>query len=421
MRRTYDVAASSRGGAPSRRRLGNDVPSTTHLERLAENPFARLGELLAGIQPRVNAPPILMSVGEPQHATPALASRVIAASAALWNRYPPPQGTLEYRAACARWLARRYRLPPEMITAERHVLSLCGTKEGLFQAGLLAVPESKAGKRPLVLIPNPYYLVYAGGATLAGAELVFLDASAENGFLPDLDALTPEQLERCALFYLCTPANPQGAIAGLDYLKRAIKLARDWDFVLAIDECYCEIYDRARPPGALEAALALGGDLRNLLVFHSLSKRSNAAGLRCGFVAGDPALIQRFQHLRSYGGAQVPLPLQQAAIALWDDEAHVEPNRALYRRKFDIAERLLAGRHGFYRPPGGFFLWLDVGDGEAAAKRLWREAAIRALPGGYIARPNARGGNPGRRYIRLALVHDDATVEAGLTRLMSVL
>ena len=396
------------------------MPINAHLARLADNPFARLAKLLAEVPPRANEPPITMSLGEPQHETPALAARIVAENADLWNRYPPMAGTPEYRAACAQWLQRRYRLPDGMIGGERHVLALNGTKEGLFQVGLLAVPERKAGKTPVVLLPNPHYLVYNGGATMAGAELVHLDATAETGFLPDLAAIPEEQLARCALFYLCTPSNPQGAVAGLAYLKQAIKLARDWDFVLAVDECYAEIYDKAPPPGALEAALALGGDLRNLLVFHSLSKRSNAAGMRCGFVAGDPDLIARFHHLRSYGGAQVPLPLQHAATALWQDEAHVESNRALYRRKFDIAEARLAGRFGFYRPPGGFFLWLDVGDGEAATTRLWREAAIRALPGAYLARSHD-GDNPGRRYIRVALVHDDATVAAGMDRLRQVL
>jgi aspartate/methionine/tyrosine aminotransferase len=396
------------------------LPINSRLARLADNPFARLAELLADVPPRANEPPILMSVGEPQHQTPALVARIVAENAHLWNRYPPMQGTPEYRAACAAWLTRRYRLPAGMITGERHVLALNGTKEGLFQVGLLAVPEAQAGRPPVVLLPNPYYLVYTGGATMAGAEMVHLDATPESGFLPDLDAITQDQLERCVLFYLCTPANPQGAIADRAYLEKAIKLAREWDFVLAVDECYCEIYDAAPPPGALEVCLALGGDLRNVLVFHSLSKRSNAAGLRCGFVAGDGDLIARFQHLRSYGGAQVPLPLQLAATALWQDEAHVEPNRALYRRKFDIAEARLAGSYGFYRPHGGFFLWLDVGDGERAASRLWREAAIRTLPGAYIAR--GRGGdNPGARYIRVALVHDDATVAAGMDRLRQVL
>jgi N-succinyldiaminopimelate aminotransferase len=396
------------------------LPTNPRLARLADNPFARLTGLLAGIEPRLNEPPIVMSVGEPQHETPALAARIIAEHAQLWHRYPPYFGTPEYRSACAQWLTRRFGLPPGMITPERHVLALSGTKEGLFQLGLLAVPESKAGKPPAVLLPNPYYLVYAGAGPAHGADAVALDATAATGFLPDLDAIPEEALARAALFYLCTPANPQGTVADLAYLRKAIKLARDWDFVLAVDECYCEIYDRAPPAGALEACASLGGDLRNLLVFHSLSKRSSAAGLRCGFVAGDPDLIERFQQLRSYGGAQVPLPLQHAATALWNDEAHVEPNRARYRRKFDIAEAALGRRFGFYRPPGGFFLWLDVGDGAAAARRLWREAALRVLPGAFTAAGEGEG-NPGRRYIRVALVHDDATVETGLRRLAQVL
>ncbi|HYM27155.1 MAG TPA: aminotransferase class I/II-fold pyridoxal phosphate-dependent enzyme [Steroidobacteraceae bacterium] len=396
------------------------MPANARLARLADNPFARLGELLADVTPRTNELPILMSVGEPQHPPPALLARTVAEHAHLWNRYPPMAGTPEYRAACAAWLSRRYHLPAGMVSGDRHVLALAGTKEGLYMAAALAVPETKAGATPLVLLPNPYYLVYLGGAVMAGAETVPLDATAATGFLPDLDALTPEQLERCALLYLCSPANPQGAIADLAYLEKAIALARAYDFVLVVDECYGEIYDRAPPPGALEACARMGGALDNVLVFHSLSKRSNAAGLRCGFVAGDPELIARFQHLRSYGGAQVPLPLQHAATALWQDEEHVEPNRELYRRKFTVAEEVLGRRFGFYRPPGGFFLWLDVGDGEQAAKALWREAGVRTLPGAYIARPTGCD-NPGRRYIRVALVHDDATVAAGMQRMLSVL
>ncbi len=396
------------------------MPLSTRLARLADNPFARLAELLAPVTPRATLPPLLMSVGEPQHETPPLVARVIAESSDLWNRYPPMQGTPEYRAAAAAWLQRRYRLPAGLISGERHVLALCGTKEGLFQVGLLAVPERKAGQTPAVLLPNPYYLVYLGGATMAGAEVVPLDATREAGFLPDLDAIAPALLERTVLLYLCSPANPQGAVADLDYLKRAIRLAREHDFVLAVDECYCEIHGDLVPPGALEACVALGGDLKNVLVFHSLSKRSSAAGLRCGFVAGDPELIRRFEHLRSYGGAQIPLPLQRAAVALWQDEAHVIENRARYRRKFEIAEEVLGRRLGFYRPAGGFFLWLDVEDGESAARALWQEAALRTLPGAYIARGEGEG-NPGRRYIRVALVHDEATVAEGMQRLRSVL
>lgn len=377
--------------------------------------------LCDGVVPRSNEPMIPMAVGEPQHAPPAMLARILAEKADLWNRYPPPPGTLEYREACAAWLARRYRLPQGMVTGEHHVLIVNGTKEALFLCPQMAVPQEKAGRQPTVLMPNPYYNVYNGGATLAGAEPVYLDCTKETGFLPDLDAIPEPLLARCALFYLCSPANPQGVIADLTYLKKAIALARAYDFVLAVDECYGEIYDRAPPPGALEACAQLGGALDHVLVFHSLSKRSNAAGLRCGFVAGDPHLIERFQHLRSYAGAQVPLPIQDAAIALWGEENHVEANRALYRRKFDIAEQVLGRDFGFYRPEGGFFLWLDVGDGEKAALTLWREAALRTLPGAYTARTNPGCENPGQRYIRIALVHDDATVEAGLRRLRRVL
>jgi aspartate/methionine/tyrosine aminotransferase len=391
------------------------------LDALADNPFARLRALLDGVRPQTNEPVLPWAVGEPQHAPPALLARVLAEKADLWNRYPPPSGTSEYRAACAAWLARRYGLPPGMIEGERHVLIANGTKEALFLAAQLAVPPQKAGRQPTVLMPNPYYNVYNGGGTLAGAEAVYLDCTKATGFLPDLDAIPESVLARCALLYLCSPANPQGAVADLAYLKKAIALARAHDFVLASDECYGEIYDRAPPPGALEACAALGGSLDHVLVFHSLSKRSSAAGLRCGSIAGDPYLIERFAHLRSYAAAQVPLPIQEAAIALWGEETHVEANRALYRRKYDIAEQHLAGRLGFYRPAGGFFLWLDVGDGERAALALWREAGIRTLPGAYTAIANPGTENPGQRYIRIAIVHDEAIIDSGMKRLRRVL
>jgi N-succinyldiaminopimelate aminotransferase len=248
-----------------------------------------------------------------------------------------------------------------------------------------------------------------------------LAAGPETGFLPDFSAVPRATLERTALAILCSPANPQGAIASLDYLKHAIGLAREYGFLLVVDECYSEIWDRAAPPGALEACQALGGGFENVLVFHSLSKRSNAAGLRAGFVAGDPGLIKTFLRMRSFGASQMPLPLQAAAAALWRDEAHVEENRARYRRKIDVAERILGGRFGFYRPEGGFFLWLDVGDGEAAAKRLWQEAAIKTLPGGYVGRPDAEGRNPAARYLRVALVHEDGVIAEALERLAAVL
>jgi N-succinyldiaminopimelate aminotransferase len=401
------------------------VPLNPQLDTLSDYPFEALRGLLNPVTPVVNDPPILMSLGEPQHQPPALLAETLAAHAHEWNKYPPMVGTPELRQAIVDWLSRRYRLPPGALDLDKHIATLAGTKEGLYLFSSLAVPRRKGGARPVVLVPNPYYLVYNGAATMAGADAVFLDATRDNDFMPDLAAIPRETLERTALFYLCSPANPQGTIAGLDYLKEAIALARRYDFVLAVDECYAEIYDRAPPPGALEACAALGLGANNLfdnvVVFHSLSKRSSAAGLRSGFVAGDPALIGHFRHLRDYGGCQVPLPIQAAAAALWRDEAHVEENRARYGRKFDIAEAAIGSRFGFYRPQGGFFLWLDVGDGEAATLRLWREGAIRVLPGGYTARAADGRDNPGRRYIRLAVVHDEATLETAFSRIRRVL
>lgn len=405
------------------------------LDRLSDYPFTRLANLLADVGPRANREPIIMSIGEPQHPAPPLIASTLNAHAHDWNRYPPIAGTPEFRAAVRDWLNRRYRLPDGLIDPDRSILPLAGTREGLFMTALLAVPAAKAGQRPAVLLPNPFYAVYEGAGIAAVAEPVFLTVTRETGFLPDLDALDPTLLERTALFYLCTPANPQGAVADLAYLKKAIALARRYDFILAVDECYSEIYDRAPPVGALEAAVAMAardadasgedrsGDavLRNLLVFHSLSKRSNAAGLRSGFVAGDPRLVGRFAQLRNYGAAGTPLPALAAAAALWADEAHVEENRALYREKFDAAEAALGGRFGFYRPAGGFFLWLDVGDGEDACRRLWAEGGIRTLPGAYLTRPDPDGVNRGRPYLRVALVHDTATVAMACERIAQIL
>jgi N-succinyldiaminopimelate aminotransferase len=413
------------------------MPLNPLLDTLSDYPFEALRALLNPVVPRVNDTPILMSLGEPQHQPPPLLAETLAAHAHEWNRYPPMAGTPELRRAFTDWLTRRYHLAAGVLDPARHVLSVAGTKEGLYLLASLVVPRRKYadpslprqwrvvregdGLRSAVLLPNPYYLVYNGAATMAGADAVFLDATPQNGFLPDLAAIPQETLARTALFYLCSPANPQGTIAGLDYLKEAIGLARRYDFVLAVDECYAEIYDRSPPPGALQACVELDEGFDRVLVFHSLSKRSSAAGLRSGFVAGDPALIAQFAHLRDYGGCQLPLPVQAASAALWRDEAHVEENRTRYRRKFDIAEAALAGRFGFYRPAGGFFLWLDVEDGEQAALRLWRDAAVRVLPGGYTARAAHGRANPGDRYIRIAVVHDEAILEDAFARMRRVL
>ena len=254
----------------------------------------------------------------------------------------------------------------------------------------------------------------------AGAEPVFLPCPAAANFLPDLDALTEDMLERAAIFYLCSPANPQGTVADLAYLRRAVDLARAHGFLLVSDECYAEIYDRDPPPGVMQIC-AEDSDLSNVVCFHSLSKRSSVPGLRHGFVAGDPEFLAAFLRLRKYAAASSSMAHYAAAEALWSDEAHVSENRRLYRRKIDIAERVLGGRFGFFRPPGGFFLWLDVGDGEEAARRLWGEAAVKVLPGRYLAEDRPDGSNDAHAYIRVALVNDPETAETALTRIAETL
>lgn len=393
------------------------------LDALRDYPFERLNQLLKGLTPRTNVAPIVLSVGEPQHQPPAFVREIIDRNDKTWNRYPPINGTPEFRKACADWLTRRYRLPAAMIDADTMIAPCAGSREGLYMAATVAVTRrDDGGPRPLAFLPNPFYQVYVGAATLAGAEPVFMPTTRESGFLPDLDAIAPEELDRAQIMYLCTPSNPQGAVADLAYLKKAITLARRHDFMLVVDECYAEIYTGDTPPaGALEAAAALGGGLDNLIVFHTLSKRSSVPGLRSGFAAGQPRAIALLHRLRTYACAATPLATLEAATALWRDEAHVTATRALYRRKFDIAERLLAGRFGYYRPGGGFYLWLEVGDGEKATQKLWSEAGVRVLPGAYLTRPNADGTNPNQAFIRIALVGELEPTEEALARIARTL
>jgi len=392
------------------------------LDQLFGSPFLRLDALLSSVMPKNGVPPILMSVGEPQHPVPALVAPELARNTAAYGKYPPVAGTPEFRRAVADWLVRRFQLPPGLIEPDACVAPLSGTREGLFMAAQLVVPPLAAnGKRPAVLMPNPFYHAYVAGAVMSGGEPVLVSATRENQFLPDFLGLEPEILDRAALIYLCTPANPQGTVASLDYLERLVRFAQERDVVLLCDECYSEVYDEVPPAGVLQAAARSPLGLKNVLVCNSLSKRSSVPGLRSGFLAGDAALMKQFLKLRMYSAPAIPLPLLDAATALWRDEVHVEANRAMYREKFRLAERILSNRLGYYKPGGGFFLWLDVGDSVAATTKLWRDAALRVVPGAYLGMTDRHGLNPGERYIRVALVHDRETTETGLHRLADTL
>lgn len=402
----------------------------SRLDHLPEHTWDRLRALLDGVRPGAGSganEPIDLSLGEPRHPMPDFIGEILAQNQALYAKYPPIQGTLAWQAAVSGWLGRRYGLTD--IDAQRHILPVSGTREGLFSAAFIAVPEEKAGAKPAVLMPNPFYQCYAAAALCAGAEPVYVPATAENGFLPGFATLDDDLWARAALIYLCSPSNPQGTVAERGYLGKIIAKARRNDVILVVDECYAEIYADAPPVGVLQVCAEMAADGRGeaddpysgVLAFHSLSKRSNLPGLRSGFVAGDPALIAEFRTLRTYGGAPSPLPVYAAAAAAWADEGHVEASRALYREKFDAAERILAGRLSYFRPGGGFYLWLDVGNGERAAKQLWQEAGIRVVPGRYLAQSDASGYNPGAPYIRVALVQPVETTEKALQQLAQTL
>jgi aspartate/methionine/tyrosine aminotransferase len=394
-------------------------------ETLTDFPFARLNSLLAPIAPPSHLSMINMSVGEPQGAMPAFARQIVNEELDGWNRYPPNQGLPDLNLAICEWLTRRYRLPKGLLDPNVHVHPTAGSKEGVYIIASVATPQQKGGGKPVVALPNPFYQAYLGGAVMSGAEPLLVNASAENGFLPEFDKIDEATWQRITVVYLCSPANPQGAIASKEYLQKLLRLCRKYDAVLAVDECYAEIYTDAAPPGALEAALEIdetGGKdpFHNLAVFHSLSKRSNAAGLRSGFVAGDPKYVAMILRWRTYGGPQIPIAVQKASAALWREETHPVATRQWYVKNFRIAEQILHNRFGYFTPGGGFFLWLDVGDGEEATRKLWREAHVKVLPGAYACRETG-GVNTAHRYIRVALVHDEKTTREGLGRLASVL
>lgn len=381
---------------------------------LPDYAFPRLRKLLDTHAP--GGEPIAMTIGEPRHEMPEFVGRILAENLAGFGVYPPNDGTPELLAAISGWIARRYGVT----VAENRLMVLNGTREGLFNALIALCPERKRGQTPAVLIPNPFYQVYAVAALTVGAEPVYVPATAATGFLPDYAALAPDLLDRVAVAYICSPSNPQGAVAPKGYLADLLALAEKHDFTVFADECYSEIWREAPPPGILEVVQATGTDPERVAAFHSLSKRSNLPGLRSGFVAAGPASMERIRKLRAFAGAPLPLPLQRVAEAVWQDEAHVTASRALYQQKFADAEQVFAGMQGFRPPGGGFFLWLPVEDGEAAALKLWQQTGVRVLPGAYLSR-DAGGQNPGKGYIRVALVAPREETQRGLTRLRDCL
>jgi aspartate/methionine/tyrosine aminotransferase len=389
-----------------------DTPE--RFSNLPEYAFPRLRKLLDSTP--AGGEVVHLTIGEPRHPMPDFVGEVLAANMDGFAKYPPNEGTPELLGAISGWIGRRY----DVDVGPERIMALNGTREGLFNAALALSPETKNGKKPVVLIPNPFYQGYAVAAVEVGAEPVFVPATEETGFLPDFAALPAEILDRATIAYLCSPANPQGSVASRDYLAGLLHLAQKHDFRLFADECYCELYRTAPPPGALQVAVAEGIDPERVAVFHSLSKRSNLPGLRSGFVAAGAESMKHIRQLRAYSGAPLPLPIQRVSERVWAEESHVVANRALYRQKYEDAAEIFAGVNSFRLPEGGFFLWLPVEDGEQAALKLWRETGVRVLPGAYLAR-EVGGHNPGKGYIRVALVAPREETQRGLMRLRDCL
>ncbi len=386
---------------------------------LPEGPFAQLAKLLGKVEP--GKPPVSLSIGDPQGQVPSFIMDALTRAAASFGNYPAITGTEDWRHAAADWLNSRFGLNGA-IDPEKHVLPLAGTREGLFSVLLPLMPLSKNGAKPIVAMPNPFYQCYAAGALAAGCEPLYVPATEETGFLPDYAGLPKATLDRIAAVYICSPSNPEGAVADENYWKTLFALADKHDFIVLSDECYADIYFGAPPLTALPARQKLSGGFSRLLTFHSLSKRSGLPGLRSGLVAGCPGLIEKFRAFRNVAGPTVPGPLLAASAAALRDEAHVAANRAAYAEKMAAAERILGNR--MRRPEGGFFLWLKVTNGEAAALRAWREQGVRVLPGAYMGReitPGKTQSNPGFSYVRVALVSNLSTIMTALERVGEIL
>jgi len=374
------------------------------LDRLQPYPFERLAELKRGVLPPRDLPHIPLSIGEPRHPAPGFIAEEIIRHLHGMAAYPKTKGSTELRQAIADWLTARFSLPEASIDADQHVLPVNGTREALFAFAQCIVARDTDS---LCVLPNPFYQIYEGACLLAGATPWFVNTTVETGFIPDFEGVPESVWRRCQLLYLCTPGNPTGAVIPVETLERLIGLADQYDFVIASDECYSEIYqnDTSPPTGLLEAAAGMGrDDYQRCVVFHSLSKRSNVPGLRSGFVAGDASILRRFLLYRTYHGCTMPPHTQAASISAWRDEEHVRKNRRLYEDKFEAVLDILSPVLHVQRPQAGFYLWPETpGDDREFARDLYAEQNVTVLPGSYLSR-DADGVNPGHKRVRMALV-----------------
>lgn len=389
-----------------------------NLQKLQPYPFQRLRELFHGITPDARYKPINLSIGEPKHETPALIRDALVQNLGGLANYPTTAGIAELRQAISAWLSRRYQIPA--LDPEKAIIPVNGSREALFAFAQAVIDGSRPA--PVVISPNPFYQIYEGAAFLAGAEPYFLNMLPENDFAMDFDSVPESVLQRTQLVYLCSPGNPSGKVMTLAQWQQVFALSDRYGFVIAADECYSEIYfDEANPPlGALQAAHQLGRDFTRLVIFSSLSKRSNVPGMRSGFVAGDAQILERFLLYRTYHGCAMSPAVQAASIAAWNDEAHVVENRRLYDEKFKAVTPMLQSAMETAIPDGAFYLWARVsGSDTEFARRLYQERNVTVLPGSYLAR-EAHGVNPGLNFVRLALVASLEECREAAQRILSL-
>jgi len=385
-----------------------------NLPQLHPYPFEKLSQLKQGIVPPEDKAHIALSIGEPKHATPEIIKAAILNNIDTLGNYPTTKGLLELRQVIKQWVESRFNLGADALDAETQVLPVNGTREALF-AFAQCVIDSQASDG-LVVMPNPFYQIYEGAALLAGAEPYYLNTLEANQYLPDFDAVSEDVWQRCQLLYICSPGNPTGAVIEQATHEKLIHLALKYDFVIASDECYSEIYDDENnpPQGLLQSAYAMGHtSFKNCVIFHSLSKRSNAPGLRSGFVAGDAGILGQFFKYRTYHGCAMPVPTQYASIAGWQDEQHVLENRQFYREKFSAVIDILSDVCEVKKPAASFYLWMKTSIDDAEfAQQLFAQENITVLPGSYLSR-EINGVNPGKNHVRMALVASvDECIEA---------
>jgi len=390
--------------------------SNENLGLLKEYPFQRLNNLLKDINIPKNKKTTILSIGEPRHKPPSFIKEIINKNYSKWEKYPPTLGTSKLNNACIKWLCRRFNLPAKYINENKNIVQVAGTREGLFNIALAINPNLKNNKQPAILIPEPFYQVYAGAARISRAQPIFVESLKSNKYIPNFNSVNTQILKRTSIIYICSPSNPEGTSLSLDDWNNLILLTRKIKATLVVDECYTDIYTDKPPIGPLEACVKLKTNINNIISFHSLSKRSNVPGFRSGFAVGDEKIIYEYKKLRQYCAGQQPIPIQEAAAALWNDDIHAHKNRLKYIKKFEIAKSIFGKKFDFYIPNGGFYLWLNVGNGEKIAKLLWHKKGIKVMPGAYLSTLKNS-----KKYIRVALVTNIKETKFALQEIYTLL